>query len=138
MSDNALIVAAQDYPLLNLFWTMLWLFLWGLWLFLVIRVATDIFRSKDMSGWAKAGWLVFVIVLPYFGIFADLIARGGKMEQRGFADSSPAGDRAGGDAWQQLNAPPRTADELAKLAALHDKGVLTDAEFATQKANVLR
>jgi hypothetical protein len=137
MVDYALPAAAQDYPLLNLFWTMLFLFFWALWLFLLIRVAIDIFRSEDLGGWAKAGWLALVIVLPYIGVFAYLIARGGTMERREVTDVQ-ASNATAGDAWAQLGAAPGTADELSKLATLHDRGVLTDAEFASQKATVLR
>jgi hypothetical protein len=138
MLDHALPAAAQNYPLLNLFWTMLWFFVWVLWLFLVVRVAIDIFRSRDLSGWGKAGWLAFVVVVPFIGIFTYLIARGGKMGLREGTDAQAAHDRTVSDPWQQLGAPPGTADELAKLATLHDKGVLSDQEFAAQKATLLR
>ena len=137
MLHNAFPAAAQDYPLLNLFWTMLWFFLWVLWLFLLFRVMIDIFRSKDMSGWGKAGWLAFVIVLPYLGVLVYLIARGAKMEQPEVIDVQASNGMARGAA-QQPPAATGTADELSKLAALHDRGVLTDAEFASQKAIVLR
>jgi hypothetical protein len=136
MLHNALPAAAQDYPLLNLFWTMLWFFLWVFWLFLLIQVAISILRSDDLSGWGKAAWLVFVIVLPYLGVFAYLIARGGKMEPLG--TSAPASDDMARGAPRPARGTTGTADELSKLAALHDKGVLNDAEFASQKAAVLR
>ncbi|HUK71281.1 MAG TPA: PLDc N-terminal domain-containing protein [Streptosporangiaceae bacterium] len=72
----------SSYPMLNLFLTMMWFFLWALWLFLLFWIFLDIFRSRDLSGWAKAGWLIFVIVLPYLGVFIYLIARGGSMQER--------------------------------------------------------
>ncbi len=72
----------SSYPLLNLFLTMMWFFLWALWLFLLFWIFLDIFRSRDLSGWAKALWLIFVIVLPYLGVFVYLIARGGSMQER--------------------------------------------------------
>lgn len=136
MLNAALPSASQDYPLLNLFWTMFWIFIWVLWLFLLFRVIFDIFRSHDLSGWGKAGWLVFVIILPYLGVLVYLIARGGKMTDREVADVQASNGR--------YNAAPAaapassTADELSKLAALHERGVLTDAEFAAQKASVLK
>ena len=69
-------------PLLDAFLTMMWFFLWVLWFFLLFRIITDIFRSKDLSGWGKAGWLIFVIILPFLGVFVYLIARGHKMTER--------------------------------------------------------
>ncbi len=82
MIITALPLASQDYPLLNLFWTMFWLFLWGLWFFLLFLIIMDIFRSDDLGGWGKALWLIFVIVVPYLGVFVYLIARGGSMGER--------------------------------------------------------
>ncbi|MGZ6870254.1 MAG: PLDc N-terminal domain-containing protein, partial [Frankiaceae bacterium] len=72
----------MDYPLLNAFWTMLYFFLWILWIFLVVRVVFDIFRSRDLSGGGKALWLILVIIIPFLGVFIYLIARGGKMHER--------------------------------------------------------
>jgi hypothetical protein len=135
MMDYALPAAAQNYPLLNLFWTMLWFFLWVLWLFLLVRVAIDIFRSEDMSGWGKAGWLAFVIVFPFLGVLVYLIARGGRMQRREVADVQASNGVVRGV--PRPASGTGTADELSKLASLHDRGVLTDAEFASQKATVL-
>lgn len=141
MMDTALPAAAQDYPLLNVFWTMLWFSLWVLWLFLVFRVAIDIFRSRDLSGWGRAGWLLFVIVLPFLGVLTYLIVRGDKMYGREARDVQSSidlvSDAPPQAAGRHAGAANGKADELTKLAALHDKGVLTDAEFATQKATVL-
>ena len=136
MLNAALPSASQDYPLLNLFWTMFWIFIWVLWLFLLFRVIFDIFRSHDLSGWGKAGWLVFVIILPYLGVLVYLIARGGKMTDREVADVQASNGRY--SAAPAAAPASSTADELSKLAALHERGVLTDAEFAAQKASVLR
>ena len=69
-------------PLLDVFLTMMWFFLWVLWFFLLFRVIMDVFRSHDLGGWGKAGWLVFTIVLPFLGVLVYLIARGGKMQER--------------------------------------------------------
>jgi Phospholipase_D-nuclease N-terminal len=71
----------MSYPLLNVFLTMMWFFLWVLWIYLLIRVIADIFRSRDLGGWAKAGWLAFVIILPFLGVFGYLIARGGDYQR---------------------------------------------------------
>jgi type VI protein secretion system component VasK len=130
------IVAAYTYPLLDLFWSMLWFFLFILWIWLLVVIFTDIFRSHDIGGWAKALWVIFIIVLPFLGVLVYLIARGGKMQER-----------AGREAVQQQEAFDKyvretaqsgsSADELVRLADLRDRGVITDAEFQTQKANLL-
>ena len=123
-------------PLMDLFWATLYIFLVIVWFWLLISIFADIFRS-DVSGWAKAGWTIFVIVLPFLGILIYLIVNGGKMQERSMkhaADYEQAQrayipDVAGGGT--------SNADELAKLKALHDQGVLTDDEFVTQKAKLL-
>ena len=82
--------AAQDYPLLNLFWTMLWLFIWILWIFLLVRIILDIFRSDDLGGWSKALWVIFIIILPFIGVLVYLIARGSGMQKRDVRDARAA------------------------------------------------
>jgi hypothetical protein len=136
VSEHLPLADAQNYPLLNLFWTMLWLFLWILWIFLLIRIISDIFRSDDLGGWGKAGWLIFIIILPFLGVFVYLIARGSSMQARD-VKRAQAGEEAFRSYVQEAAAPSSPADELTKLAALRDKGVLTDAEFAKQKAAIL-
>ncbi len=124
-------------PLLDLFWAMLWFFLWIMWIYLVIAVFIDIFRSSDLSGLMKAIWALFVLLVPLLGVFIYLIARGGKMQQRAIDDAA-ARDAA---TQQYIRAAagtgPGASDELAKLAKLRDDGVITDAEFHAQKAKVL-
>ena len=132
-----LLLADQDYPLLNLFWTMLEVFVWVIWFFLLFRVITDIFRSHDLSGGAKAAWLFFVIILPFLGIFVYLIARGSKMHERD-VQQAKANDAAFRSYVQKTaSTSTSTADELTKLAALKAQGVLTDEEFTAQKAALL-
>jgi type VI protein secretion system component VasK len=127
----------RDYPLLNLFWTMLWFFLWIVWLFLLIRIISDLFGSEDVSGVAKAAWVIFIIVLPFLGVLVYLIVRGGSMHRRDVRRAQ-AGEQALREYVQQTaGTSPSSAEELTKLAALRDQGVLTDAEFATQKAKIL-
>ena len=75
-------LAASSYPLLNLFWTILIIFLWVIWIWVLIWVFIDIFRSRDLSGWAKALWVLFVVVIPLIGVLVYLIARGGAMHER--------------------------------------------------------
>ena len=130
-------LASQDYPLLNLFWTTLEIFLWVLWFFLLFRIIADIFRSHDLGGWGKALWLIFVIVLPFLGVFVYLIARGSSMSERDVRQAQAADAATRSYIQSAAGASSSTAEELTKLAALRDQGVLTDAEFAAQKAKVL-
>jgi hypothetical protein len=131
------LVLAYDYPLLGVFWTMLWFFLWFVWIMALFRVIIDIFRSHDMGGVSKAIWLIFVLLLPFLGVFIYLIARGSKMAQHDMAQAE-ANDAAFKQYVRQAaSSSGGSADELAKLADLKEKGVLTDAEFAQQKAKLL-
>jgi hypothetical protein len=127
-----------DYPLLGVFWSMLWFFLFFVWIWLLIVVFADIFRSHDMGGFAKALWVIFVIVFPYLGVFVYLIARGGKMQEHAVQQAQKQ-DEAMRAYIQDVNASSGggTADELAKLNNLKNQGVITDAEFEAQKAKLL-
>ena len=127
----------NSYPLANAFWTMLWFFLWILWFFLLFRIILDIFRSKDLGGWGKAGWLIFVCILPFLGVFVYLIARGSKMTQRD-AEDAQAADQAMRAYVRDAAQEGSTADELAKLADLRDRGVISEGEFQQSKAKVLQ
>jgi ABC-type multidrug transport system fused ATPase/permease subunit len=124
------------YPLADLFGTMLGLFVFFIWFWLLITIFGDIFRSQDMGGGAKALWVIFVIVLPFLGIFVYLIARGGKMHER--AAQAAQQQQQAMDAYiKEAAGPAGSADQLAKLADLKDKGVITQAEFDSQKAKIL-
>jgi Short C-terminal domain len=130
-------------PLLDVFLTMLWFFLWIMWFFLLFRVLLDIFRSRDLGGWGKAGWVTFTILLPFLGVLVYLIARGHKMTERDVAEAQ-AQDKAF-RAYVQEAAHGNsngngtgTADELAKLADLRDHGVISEAEFQQGKQKILR
>ncbi len=128
---------SYDYPILGLFWSMLWFFLLFAWIMLLFRVITDIFRSHDMGGFAKALWVIFVIIVPFLGVFIYVIARGHSMADRDLerAQAHEAAFRS----YVQTTAGSGTgaADELTKLADLKAKGVITDAEFEQQKAKLL-
>ncbi|NBE56813.1 SHOCT domain-containing protein [Streptomyces boluensis] len=126
----------DDYPLLETFLTMLWFFLWVMWLFLLFRVVMDIFRDDELSGWAKAGWLVFCIVLPYLGVLVYVIARGRGMGRRD-AQQAKQQEAAVQDYIRKSAGSGTKADEVAKLAELHKSGSLTDEEFEKAKAKVL-
>ena len=128
---------AYDYPLLGLFWTMLWFFLWFAWLMLLFRVFADIFRSKDMGGWSKALWSIFVIFVPFLGVLVYVIARGHKMAERDMADAAQSEAAFRSYVQEAASSGGGTADELAKLADLKAKGVISDEEFAQQKAKLL-
>ena len=131
-------MVAYTYPLLSIFWTMLEFFLFFLWIWLLIVIFSDIFRSHDMGGLAKAVWVIFVIVLPFLGVLIYLIARGGSMHER--VEAQAAQQQKAFDAYVKQTAGTSggsNVDQLAKLAELKSKGVLTDAEFDAQKAKLL-
>jgi hypothetical protein len=113
---------------------MLWLFLWIAWLWLWIGVLADVLRSDDLGGWGKAGWVLFTLLVPYLGTLVYLIARGSSMHERAARRAMDA-ERMTRDYIRSVAAP--SADELTRLADLRDRGVLTEDEFATQKAKVL-
>jgi hypothetical protein len=125
------------YPLLDTFLTMMWFFIWILWFFLLFRVILDIFRSHDLSGLGKAGWLIFVIILPFLGVFIYLIARGKNMAAHDESDAKAQQEAFTRQVQQAAGSSSSTADELTKLADLHSRGVLSDAEYEAQKAKVL-
>ena len=122
----------------QVFWSMLWFFCFFIWIWLLIMVFSDIFRSHEMSGWAKALWIVFVIVLPYLGVLVYLIVRGSSMHERAAQDAQQQ-DKEFRQYVQQAaaGAPASTADQLAKLADLRDRGVISAEEFDREKAKVL-
>ena len=127
---------AYDYPLLGLFWSMLIFFLWFAWLMLLFRVFADIFRSQDMGGWAKGLWSIFVILVPFLGVFIYVIVNGRSMGERDLAAAQQR-EAEFQTYVRQTAGTTGAADELTKLAALRDSGALTDAEFAAQKAKLL-
>lgn len=128
---------AYDYPILGLFWTMLIFFLWFAWLMLLFRVFADIFRSEDLGGFSKAIWTIVVILLPFLGVFVYVIARGQSMGERDMARARENEAAFRSYVQDAAGSSTGTADELARLAQLRDSGVLTDAEFAQQKAKLL-
>ncbi len=136
-------LTSSSYPLLNIFWTMLEFFLWVAWIWLLVYVYFDIFRSHDLSGWAKALWVIFVLIIPFIGVLVYLIARGGEMHERSEQQAQRQFDRQN-EAFRQMQqssgaagSSASTADQLAKLADLRDRGVITAAEFDREKAKIL-
>jgi hypothetical protein len=128
---------ASDFGSGQVFLSMLWFFLFFIWIWLLIAVFGDIFRSHDMGGGAKAIWVIFVILVPYLGVFVYLIARGHKMSEHAMeaAQAQDAAQRA--YIQQAAGTAPSAADELARIADLKAKGVIDDAEFAAMKAKVV-
>jgi CBS domain containing-hemolysin-like protein len=125
---------AYDYPILGLFWSMMIFFLWFAWIILVFRVIGDVFANSEMKGIAKAFWLIFVIILPWFGVLIYLIVNGTSMAGRSIERQQAAQDEFASYVRQTAGS---SADELAKLAGLRDSGVLTAEEFAAQKSKLL-
>ena len=145
-----------NYPILDIFLSVLYFFGLVLWIMLMFWIITDIFRSDDLSGWAKAAWLVGIIFIPLVGILVYLIARGGSMRERQEAqarsqdaafreyvrqaaasDGSTTPATSASTAAAGNGGTSTASDELAKLAGLHQRGVLNDEEFAKAKARVV-
>jgi hypothetical protein len=128
---------AYDYPVLGLFLTMLWFVIWAIWLILLFRVIADIFRDRQLGGFAKALWLIFVVLLPYLGVIVYVIVRGAAMGERD-VQQVRASDQAMREYIREAaGTEPSVADELAKLADLRDRGVINDAEFTAQKSRLM-
>jgi type VI protein secretion system component VasK len=130
-------MVVADFGTGQVLWSMVWFTLFFLWIWLLVVVFGDIFRSQDLSGWGKALWTIFVLVTPYLGVFVYLIARGGKMHEHAAAQA-----KAQDEAMQQYirnaaGANGSPADELVRLAELRDRGVLSEAEFQELKARAM-
>jgi hypothetical protein len=134
-SDKEFVMFASSYPLLNIFWTMLMFFGFVIWIYLLILIFMDIFRSHDLGGIAKAIWVIFIIVLPLLGVLVYLIARGHGMAERSAKHAEA--EQQEFDASVKKAAGTSAADQLATLAKLHDDGTLSDADFAKAKSKVV-
>jgi len=132
-----LLLAESTYPILSVFWWMLMFFLFVIWIWLLITVFIDIFRSP-ISGWAKAAWTIFIIFLPLLGVLVYLIAEGGKMQERSNQQAAAA-QTAQNDYIRSVadSGGDNVADQLKTLSDLHDAGKLTDDEYASEKAKLL-
>jgi len=130
------LASSYSYPLLGAFWTILEIFLWVLWIWILIYIFIDIFRSNDLSGWAKALWFIFVLFIPLIGVLVYLIARGSSMQQRAQREAQQQ-DQQFRAYVQDAAGSGSTADQLTKLADLRDRGVITPEEFERQKAKIL-
>jgi hypothetical protein len=130
-------VFAAEFGTGQVLWSMLWFFMFFIWIWLLITVFADIFRSHDLGGFAKALWVIFVVFIPYLGVFIYHIARGHKMHEHA-VQAVEAQDAAARQYIQQATGTaPSTADELARIADLKDRGVIDDAEFQKLKAKAI-
>ena len=130
---------AADYPFLDVFWTMLVFFAWVIWFWLLITVFSDLFRRHDISGWGKAGWCAFVIVLPFLGVFVYLIARGNGMTQRSMEARKQLLDQQAQyvRSVAASNGGGSGVDEIASAKKLLDDGAISQTEFEQLKARAL-
>lgn len=127
---------AADYPFLDVFWTMLVFFGWVIWFWLLITVFADLFRRHDISGWGKAGWTLFVIVLPFLGVLVYLIAQGQHMAERKAADAET--NKAAFDQYvREAAGSDGPTDQIAKAKQLLDSGAIDAAEFEQLKRKAL-
>jgi hypothetical protein len=131
------LAASSSYPVLDVFWTIFEIFAFVVWFWLLFVVLTDIFRSSDLSGWGKAAWTIFVVFLPLFGILTYLIVRGRSMQERSARQARKQEEAFRNYVQEAAGPPPSSADQLAKLADLKQRGVITSDEFEQEKTKVL-
>ncbi|MFE7777073.1 SHOCT domain-containing protein [Streptomyces sp. NPDC057445] len=129
---------AYDYPVLGAFWTVMWIFLWVMWLVLLFRVILDIFRDHELNGWVKAAWLLFVLIIPFLGVLVYVVVRGNEMGKREIQHAQEQQEAFNTYIRQTAKADGSgTADELARLSELKTKGELTEDEFQKAKEKLL-
>ena len=128
--------SVYEFTVWESFLTMLWFFLFVIWIWLLISVFSDIFRSDDLSGWGKALWLIFVILLPYLGVFVYLIARGKEMAEHRMRDMAQREEHMRAYV-KDAASGSGTADEIERLSELQAKGAITEEEFRQAKAKLL-
>jgi hypothetical protein len=131
-----MVLAASSYPLLSIFWSIFIFALWVIWIWILVWIFIDIFRSHDLSGGAKALWFLFVLIIPLIGVLVYLIARGGSMHERAVQQARQE-DRELRAYVRDAADTPSSADQLAKLAELRDRGAISPEEFERAKAKVL-
>ncbi len=131
------LAASSSYPVLDVFWTMFEIFAFVVWFWLLFTVLMDVFRSSDLSGWGKAGWTIFVLLLPLIGILIYLIVRGRSMHQRAAQQAAQQEEAFRGYVQEAAGSSASSADQLAKLADLRQRGVITSDEFEQEKSKVL-
>ena len=130
-----LLIAEADLPFLEVLWTMILFFAWLAWLWIVVTVLVDLFRRDDIGGWGKAGWVVFVIVLPLLGVLVYLIAQHDGMRERGIKEVRAQREEL--DQYVRMAAAGGPATEIEKAKSLLDSGAITQAEYDALKAKAL-
>jgi len=129
-------ILATSYPFLEVFWTMLIFFAFVVWIWILITVLADIFRRHDTSGFAKVLWIIFIIVLPYFGVFVYLIAEHKGMTERAIKQQEAAKSQF--DQYvQSVAVQSDPTEQIAKAKELLDRGAITQAEFEQMKQKAL-
>lgn len=127
---------ATDYPLLEVFWTMLIFFAFFIWIWILITVFGDIFRRRDIGGWGKTGWIVFVIILPYLGVFVYLIAEHKGMTERSIKQAES--QQAQMDQYvKSVAGSTDPAQQIANAKQLLEQGTISQAEFDQLKQKAL-
>ena len=129
-------VIAADYPFLDILWTMIIFFTWVVWLWMMFTILTDVFRRRDIGGWAKAAWTVFLILLPFLGALVYLIANHGGMTDRRVADMQEAQAQFD-ERVRSVAARDGAAMEIEKGKQLLDSGAITPQEFDAIKAKAI-
>ncbi|MGI9645275.1 MAG: PLDc N-terminal domain-containing protein [Ilumatobacteraceae bacterium] len=127
---------AAEFGTGQVLWSILWFFLFFLWIWLVITIFADIIRNHDMSGWAKALWALFIIFVPFLGVFIYLIVNGGSMNERA-VEQAQAQQEQMNSYIRQTAGSASTSDQLQQLADMHNDGKLDDQEYAEAKKKVL-
>ncbi len=129
-------IAATSYPFLEVFWTMLIFFAFVIWIWILITVLIDIFRRHDTSGFTKVLWIIFIIVLPYLGVFVYLIAEHKGMTERAIKQQEAAQSQM--DKYvQSVAAQTDPAEQIAKAKGLLDSGTISQTEFDQIKQKAL-
>lgn len=131
------LASGSGYPLFGVFWTLLWVFLWVVWIFLLVRIITDVFRSRDLSGWAKAAWTVALILLPLITALIYLVVRGDQMHERDRVQAAQTDRAMRSYIRSAAGNSTSVAEEIGKLADLRDRGELTPDEYAALKARLM-
>ena len=127
---------AADYPFLDIFWTMIIFFAWVVWIWMMVVILSDVFRRRDIGGWAKAAWVIFMIVLPFIGVLSYLIAQHDGIAQRNM-ERVQAAQQQFDEHVRTVAASDSPAAEIDKAAKLRDQGTITSAEFESLKAKAL-
>ena len=130
-----MVIAATNYPFLEVFWTILIFAAWVVWIWMAVTVLVDIFRRHDLSGWGKAAWTVFVVAVPFLGVIVYLLANSEGMAQRSNKEAEAAKSQF--DDYVRTTAGNGAASEIAKAKQLLDSGAINQAEFEAIKAKAM-